>query len=1040
MTDWSDRGRVPAPAQVDTVADTYQPSGDAREQSTTPTTLPERSSSRYVLWREHARGGLGRVWRVFDRELGRELALKEALTDDEVGRQRFIHEAITTARLEHPSIVPVHDAGLSTETGTLFYTMKLVSGSTLAQHIAQAADQAERLAFLPRILAVAEAVGYAHSRGVIHRDLKPENVVVGTFGETIVIDWGLAKTLAEEQHAAPSAEAGPMADGLTRSGAVMGTPGYMSPEQASGEPVDARTDVYALGACLQFLVTGIRPGRAATPTHFDGAEHASVGAHRAPRDLLAIIRRATQPRPEQRYANAKDLADDLTRYLARQPVLAHRYSAAERVSRWVQRHRAFTFAVTSIVVLLGLGAALAGVRESVLRRAAETSTRSLLELQGRAELAAGRPRHAAVYLAEALGLAPQDPALKMLLSQAVKPLAAARVSLSGMARDVVSVDWSPDGAYIATGGDDEAVRVWRADTGQLVKAVTSHPKGIDVVAFSRDSQWLASGGLDNTVRVVNLKTLEETLVIHDSSGYRVAWTPDGQQLVVGSQSGLMKVYDAKTGEVRHTLTQHTDRAQHLSFSPQGELVVGSWDRTVSLWRPPTWEQVRLLKGFESEIASIAFSHDGRWAVIGESDSTIHVYQLPEWQLHHRIRTPEGSRFPLLTFSSDDAQVFARYADGVVRAWHLMSGRLLATIDVVPEGKLFSSAMRPDGKELVTAGLSGSAVIWSLEEVFDYRILSTADDTRPVMYPGTASASGWLALPDSSGKLQVWSANGGTFAYQIDVGPEPYSVAISDAAQTVLVTHATGKMHTASLRALSTGANLAEVPHPRLVMNVAVSRDGGRYATASYDGLVRLLDAKTGDVSATYTVSTDRLSVVAFSPDGQELAVAEGSGRVHFLNANSGVELRSFQPHVTWVQDLEYSPTGDRLVTAGRQDHHVKVWRRDDLALVHDWNEHTNNVMRATFSADGRRVASVGVDHQAFLWDATNGQLLRAWRGPSYTAEFIGGDSELLTTGYDGYAVAWSLRPDERTPQQLIDFVHARAPWKLVDGKLIIKAP
>ena len=1011
------------------------------------TTLPARSQGRYVFIAEHARGGLGRVWRVFDRELGRELALKESLSNDALARQRFTHEAFTTARLEHPSIVPVHDAGASAETGALFYTMKLVSGATLAEVVKRAADLAGRLALLPRVLAVAEAVGYAHSRGVLHRDLKPENVLVGTFGETVVIDWGLAKALPEP---APSGGNGSQPDDavpaeLTRAGAVMGTPGYMSPEQAAGQPVDPRTDVFALGACLAFVVSGKTPGALATPQV--GLAREEAGATTAlrgvPRDLAAIINKAMAPQPDARYPDGKALADDLNRYLTRQPVAAHRYSVGERVGRWVQRHRAAALSFGVVVLLAGVGAAFAGVRESVLRRAADAervravaSARSLMEVQGRSELSAGHPRRAAVYLAEALRLAPEDPALRMLLGQAVRPLASRRVALEGMARDVVTVAWSPDGTLIATGGDDELVRVWRADTGALVKAVTAHARGLDAVAFSADGTRLASAGGDRRVRVVRLDTLEETHAFEDPNPYRVIFSPDGSKLVVGDQSGEVRVLDAQTGARLHTLTQHTNRAQELAFAPTGELVVVSWDRTASVWDGQTFALERVLDGFESEGAALAFSHDGAWAAVAESDASIHLYRLPAWTHSHRIRTPDDARFPAISFSADDLQLFARSAEGVVRAWHVSSGALLATIDVQPEGKLFTSAMRPDGKELVTGGLSGAAVIWSLEGVLDYRVLPVDDPARPSLLPGVVGPGGRLALPDTDGWLTLWAADG-TKERRFEVGVWPNAMASSEPAQTVLVAHERSGHSNLKLRRL-TGEEVAVVPHPKMVMNVAVSHDGERYATACYDGAVRVIDARTGAIVLTVPVSKERLSAVAFSPDGGELAVADGEGKVFFVDARSGAPRRSFVAHPTWVQDVEYSPDGKSLVTAGRQDHRVRVWELPSLTQRFDFGEHTDNVTRAGFSPDGTRIASVSVDHTALLYDARTGQLLRSWRGPSYTAEFLPGGRELLTSGYDGYAVVWNVEADSRSPQQLLDLVAQQAPWRLRDGRLVLE--
>ncbi|MBL8951772.1 MAG: protein kinase, partial [Myxococcaceae bacterium] len=968
------------------------------------------------------------------RELGRELALKESLTDDAAARRRFIHEALTTARLEHPAIVPVHDAGASQQSGSLFYTMKLVDGATLAETLAATPELAARLALLPRVLAVAEAVGYAHSKGVLHRDLKPENVLVGKYGETVVIDWGLVRAVSTGDGAdAPV----PLAASLTRAGAVLGTPGYMPPEQAAGELVDSRADVYALGACLASLVTGTGPRVKATQpggAEFQGFDLGAVSG--VPRDLVAIIRKAMSVERRDRYPDARALAEDLNRYLARQPVLAHRYSAAERVGRWVQKNRSVAIATAVVLVLAAVGGTLATVRESGLRREAEASTRSLLEVQGRSELAAGRPRRAAVYFAEALRRAPNDRALNMLLGQSVRSLAARRFELAGMQRDVVSVDWSPDARLLATGGDDEYVRVWDAETGKLLKAVTRHAKGIDQVSFSADSRFVVSCGGDRKVRVSSTETLEEVAAFDDPNPYRAIFSPDGSMIVVGDQSGEVRVLDAKTGAKRFTLSHHTNRAQALSFAPTGELVVAAWDREATVWHGETFTLTRVLPRFESEGAAIAYSHDGRWAAIAESDFSIHLYRLPGWVYSHRIRTPADSRFPGVSFSLDDQQLFSRGAEGVVRAWHVASGALLATIDVQPSGKLFASAMSPDAKRVLTAGLSGSAAVWSLEGVLDYRVIPYPDEARPIVLPGGVTSTGRFVLPDTGGHVAIFEADGGVSS-RFDAGEWPSSAALSEPAGTVLASNERKGYRDLKVRRFD-GTDLAVVPHPKMIINVAMTRDGSRYATACYDGSARVIDARSGELLLTAPVSKDRLSALAFSPDGTELAVADGTGLVYFVDAKTGSVKRQVRVSETWVDDVEYSPDGKRLVTGGRQDHRVRVWALDTLAMEHDFAEHTNNVERASFSHDGSQVASVGWDHMAYLHDAETGQLLRSWRGPSQTAEFLAGDRELLTTGYDGYVVVWNIEPDRRSAAELIAFVAEQAPWRLEGGQLVLK--
>src|ERR1051325_8862622 len=209
-----------------------------------------RDPERYRIIGEHARGGLGCVTRAHDRELGRDVAIKELISRGNISEVRFMREALITARLEHPGIVPVHEAGRWPD-GTPFYAMKLVAGRPLRDLIAERTTVEQRIGLLHHVIAVADAIAYAHGRNIIHRDLKPANVIVGDFGETVVIDWGLAKDLRAPDDTVAGASPQPdRHDGLTTTGNVLGTPAYMAPEQRRGERVDQRADVFAIGAML----------------------------------------------------------------------------------------------------------------------------------------------------------------------------------------------------------------------------------------------------------------------------------------------------------------------------------------------------------------------------------------------------------------------------------------------------------------------------------------------------------------------------------------------------------------------------------------------------------------------------------------------------------------------------------------------------------------------------------------------------------------------------------------------------------------------
>ncbi len=322
---------------------------------------PDLGSTRYEVRERLARGGMGTVYVARDRDLERDVALK-VLSLPGSGPEaaaRMLREARIIAQLEHPGIVPVHDVGTLPD-GRVFYAMKLVGGSRLDHLLRRGRPLSELLGIFLRIC---EPVAFAHAHGVIHRDLKPENVMVGAFGEVLVMDWGVAKVLRQpESEPAGAVESPGTTEGDTAHGTILGTPGYMAPEQARGEVerIDERSDVYALGAILFFLLSERPPGSreaadtgqktrtrpsgaaaAATPLAAPGKMNRTV-----PRPLQAICLKALAPEREARYATVQDLRADVSRFLASGPVEAYPEGPLERVRRFVRTYR------TPIVLIL----------------------------------------------------------------------------------------------------------------------------------------------------------------------------------------------------------------------------------------------------------------------------------------------------------------------------------------------------------------------------------------------------------------------------------------------------------------------------------------------------------------------------------------------------------------------------------------------------------------------------------------------------------------------------------------------------------------
>ena len=303
--------------------------------------LPDLSGTKYEVVDFIARGGMGSVYRVRDVELDRDAALKVLSTPeaDDSLRARMIAEAKILARLEHPNIVPVHDVGTLPD-GRVYYAMKLVAGHDLEAHAKANTPLRELLGVFMNIC---DAVAFAHSHDIIHRDLKPKNVMVGDFGEVLVLDWGVAKWLQPDADSAdtvigPAAHDSSGTAATTQAGTIMGTPGYMSPEQARGESrsVDRRSDVFSLGAILRFLI--------------------DTGVHeRAPKRLVAIVDKAMSESPSGRYQTAELVEKDVARFVAGQRVTAYEDTSIEKLLQFAQRHRvpiALIFAYLLLRILL----------------------------------------------------------------------------------------------------------------------------------------------------------------------------------------------------------------------------------------------------------------------------------------------------------------------------------------------------------------------------------------------------------------------------------------------------------------------------------------------------------------------------------------------------------------------------------------------------------------------------------------------------------------------------------------------------------------
>jgi WD40 repeat protein/tRNA A-37 threonylcarbamoyl transferase component Bud32 len=1022
----------------------------ADELPSTVAYVPGPDGARYHVLRPHARGGLGEVFVALDQELHREVALKEIdakHADDPNSRGRFVREAEITGGLEHPGVVPVYGLGRHAD-GRPFYAMRFIRGETLKDAIARfhgsqkqplARGNLEFRQLLGRLAAVCNAVAYAHSRGVIHRDLKPSNVMLGPYGETLVVDWGLAKAVGREPAEGGGLPAEPTlvpvlsdGDSDTRTGAALGTPAFMSPEQAAGrlDRLGPASDVYSLGATLYVLLTGRPP--------LDGSDAAEVlkraqrGDWPAPRQLKpavpaaldAVCRKAMARDPAARYGSALDLAAELERWLADDPVSAWREPWAVRGRRWLGRHRTLmaSAVVGAAVAVVGLTVGLvllasAADKEALARKKAEDAAASEAVARKKAEdkenEATERSNEARrnLYVAQ-MNLVQREyeannlaHVRELLESWASWPPGAEDLrgfewyywdrlahrelrTLKGHEVGVGSVAFSPDGRRLASGGGT-TVRVW--DTSSSQECLTLKNQGYTGLAYSPDWRRLA-GGNGQTVRVWDAAGGQELLTVkggHTSVVKSVAYSPDGRRLASGDQLGSVKVWDAASGQQLLTLSWH--EVSHLVFSPDGRRLAGaSWRAGVKIWDAASGQELLTLQAgtveqihagtVEEKVQTVAFSPDGRRLAGGFAKGIVKVWDAAGGQELLTLKTGH-TVVHSVAFSPDGRRLASGGSDQTVRVWDVASGQELLTLKG-HTGAVNGVAFSPDGRRLASGGADGAVKIW---EAADGQEVLAMNWSNVGVWSATFTPDGrHFANPGPDNAVKLWDvgSNRETLRFpqvrwaasNVPLSPDGRHLAGGSVDGIVRVWDAASGQQLLTLKG-----------HTGMVSCVAFSPDGHRLASASADQTIKVWDVASGQELLTLKGLTGSVRAVAISTDGRRLAAGSTDGGVWVWDVAGGQELLTVKTGQTVVNSVALSPDGRRLAS---NDHElVKVWDVDSGQELLTFKGHKAWVESVAFSPDGRRLASaswrlISPERTSLVkvWDATSGQELLTLEG------------------------------------------------------------
>jgi WD40 repeat protein/tRNA A-37 threonylcarbamoyl transferase component Bud32 len=725
-------------------------------------------AGRYVIEDVFSRGGLGLILRARDQRLGRTVAIKQILGNRPEREARLRREALITARLQHPAIVPVYEAG-HWPTGEPFYVMRLVAGRTLAARIREASTREERVGLLAHVIAIADAVAYAHNERIIHRDLKPANVIIGDFGETVVLDRGLAKSLDEDED-----------------GVIAGTPCFMAPEQAIGAPVDERADVYAIGAILDSLLSGSAPSESAPPL-----------APAIPKDLSAIVEKAMAADPAARYRTAKELRDDLRRFQTGQLVSSYRYSALQLVGRFVARHR-LAVALASILLLQSVVGGVEAVRRiSTAREVAEAARAEAEKRRDQLALAQARgalgvdPTAALAWIrsypvdgadwrsarrlaAEALAAYPARHVFRdvsgfhaaergdLVAIGTPRGLELCRIGsaecreLPSAAAPFFDVLFSPDDRLVAAIGREGRLAIFDVERGEseLLPGITGQLRN-DALAFSGDGRLLAILEGDRAA-IWNFE--ERRARVYDSGEGgkidRLSLSRDGRRLAVaGLGRKGVRVFDVASGEHRLVGAEEVTVAE-LPFSADNAIL---W--SASELEPAIDEHRidggarRRLRGHSQIVLGLILSRDGRTIVSGDDAGELRLWDLSRGE--SRLIAKHPSFVSHIDLSSDGAWVASAGADGVVWLSHLASGDRHVLRGHA--GYVSRVQFTPDGSRLLTHGDDRTLRVWDVRP----------PSRRVLRSPGGNDVRARPAF-SADGAQIAWASNDGAIGSPVNV--------------------------------------------------------------------------------------------------------------------------------------------------------------------------------------------------------------------------------------------------------------------------------
>lgn len=1001
------------------------------------------AGSKYEIIDAIALGGMGCILQAYDRDADREVAMKVMLRGhgDEELVGRFLREAQIVANLEHPNIVPVHDIGRSSQDEP-YFTMKWVRGSNLYELVMGLKDgKAELLArkplraLLEDFVKLCNAVAFAHSRKIIHLDLKPNNVMIGDFGEVILLDWGLAKNknpmAPDTFNSNPTNET--IAHPPTRDGIIRGTPGFMAPEQATGDTAiqDERTDIYSLGAILYMILTHKCPIVGESPKEMIRQTRRGTIVppgqrtnQNIPAELEALVMKSMAQDMDQRYNRAEDLKTDIEAYLSGYATSVEGAGLLKRSMLLIKRNRREASLIAgSIAIICGLIVALGFMLDQGRQadRSSERNTKSLKQYAGKIKDAVEQQK----VLVEQLkaDVAMRDAALAQQgYARSIHEAAAAltnrryqpaRAALDSCAAEFRHWEWG----RLQHMANPEQLRI---DVGESIKAMAMDASGRRLATTSAGRGvvfWDTDTGQPETE--LGRITLGTVCLTMDGAG----------QLVTGSEDGLIRVWEDRSYQ---TLGGHTGGVSCIATTPRGRVIAaGSDDGSVRIWTGDKLESARTFADAHDYVAAIAVFPNDRWLATAGTDGIVKIWDLRSRRVLHTLDAHRGG-VNAIAFTRKPPQLITAGKDRRLVYWDIRTGRAMrtqrdlvadvtgiwtndetvATCDSLGTTRLWDQNERVqrldlgghmgstnsvvgtgNGNLIVTAGADGMLKLWDVTEGWALqRLKEHRDAVQCIAY----SADGTLLASGGDDRTaHVWDRTGKT-VYSL-----PHKGSVTGVAfignDRLLTTGDDGKARAWDLEAGR--ATVVFAGHLDAITSCAVSSDGRRVITGSDDGTARVWNA-TGRPLAVYQGHNGGVPAVAFTVGGDSLT-GSADGTTRLWSAETGKVIRRFEGGSP-VSSLALQQGA--LVT-GHVDGSCQLWDVQSGARIRVFR-HESSISGVVISNDGARLFAASGDRSLRVWNMSGATLLTQRCPDAVHALALNPDNTVLATGGDRDVVLW----------------------------------